>query len=84
MPMPSNGKFYAEFFEIDVLLLVLVPGTISIDKLYTHAIVKSTETSHVQMKRKTHKQTTNNKQHTHVMKKMKPVDKLAYLIHEQN
>ena len=48
------------FLEIKVLLLVLVPGTISIDKLYTHTVLKSTETSPVQkLKRK-----TNNKQQT--------------------
>ena len=44
-----------------------VPGNLcSIDKLYTHAVLKSTETLPVQkLKQKTHKQITNNKQHTH-------------------
>ena len=41
------AEFYAEFFEIKILLLVLVPGTKGIDKLYTHAVQKSTKTSQI-------------------------------------
>ena len=38
------AEFYAKFFEIKVLLLVQLLGTITenIDKLYTHAVEKST------------------------------------------
>ena len=57
--------------------------TKSIDKLYAHAVLKSTETSPV--KTETENTQTNNKRHTHThtMNKIKTADKASMSYREE-